>query len=70
MNDGNLQKQYEAYRERLTFIENIGRDEGCTKEMIQEQLEKMLGYITDDLKSIHSSKLNHNMFICNGMVCT
>ena len=61
LNDGSLQEEYKAYRERLTFIETIGKDKRCSNEIIQVQLEKILGYIIDDLKSIHSCKLSNNV---------
>ena len=48
LSDGSLQKQYEAYRERLDFAESVG----CSG--VSAQLTSILSGISDDMDFIHS----------------
>lgn len=52
LNDGSLQKQYKAYRERLAFAAKLGLD-GERTDVIG-QLTQVLADISDDLDFIHS----------------
>ena len=54
LNDGSLQKQYEAYRERLAFAESVGLD-GEHSDVIG-QLMSVSSDLSDDLEFIHSGK--------------
>ena len=59
LNDGSLQKQYEAYRKRLAFAENIGLDEEHSD--VIGQLTSVSKDISDDLELIHSGKRKYSV---------
>ena len=59
LNDSSLQKQYEAYRDRLRFTESVGLD-GEHSDVIG-QLTKVTSDISDDLAFIHSGKTSNGL---------
>lgn len=61
LNDGSLQKQYEAYRKRLAFAESVGLD-GEHSDVVG-QLTSLTSDISEDLEFIHSGKKSN---YCNG----
>ncbi len=54
LNDGSLQKQYEAYKEHLDFAGSVGLN--VERSDVTVQLTSVSSYISDDLDFIHSSK--------------
>lgn len=58
--DGELQKSYTAYRERLTFVEKIGLPpRNGTKDIISD-LQVVKEAISNDLESISTGKVCGN----------
>ena len=57
LNDGKLQQLYKGFKDRLTWISNIGlngRDVDCTKK----DLQKALDTLSSDLHFVTSGKLD------------
>jgi len=55
LNDGELQRQHDAYIKRIDQAKKLGLENG--EGQISDQLSSLLDDLTEDLKFIHSGKL-------------
>jgi len=54
LNDGSVQKQYDAYQNRLKKVGSIGLEDGIS---VTDQLEDLLQNLTKDLDFVYSGDL-------------
>lgn len=60
LNDGCLQEQYESYRKRLAFAEQVGLTNEHNETV--QQVGVVSDEIAEDLKFIHSGKCSYMIF--------